>query len=140
MGTFTVPDPPATTSDQQQSQITGGSAPVLVQTASSSTDKKTKSGKKSKSSSVPTQQQAYSAPITDSCGGSAGATGVSSVRGLPVALAMPSRASVVPGATAVLSAASTSQYSQPLLPMLDLDSETDSNHDTALTLACTGGR
>ena len=24
-------------------------------------------------------------------------------------------------------------------PMVDLDSETDSNHDTALTLACAGG-
>jgi hypothetical protein len=69
MGTFTVPHPPATTSDQQQqSQIAGGSTPVSVQMASSSTDKKTKSGKKSKVSSVPTQQQVYSAPITDASG------------------------------------------------------------------------
>jgi hypothetical protein len=65
MGTFTVPHPPATTSDQQ-SQI--ASTPVSVQVASSSTDKKTKSGKKSKASSLPTQQQVYSAPNTDSSG------------------------------------------------------------------------
>ena len=42
----------------------------------------------------------------------------------------------VPGAAGT---AAAGQYNQPLLPMLDLDSETDSNHDTALTLACTGG-
>ena len=28
---------------------------------------------------------------------------------------------------------------RPPLPMIDLDTETDSNHDTALTLACAGG-
>lgn len=71
----------------------------------------------------------------------AGAAGTPSVGGLAVpAPVPPAGASVVTGGAAVGGAAtSASQYSQPLLPMLDLDSETDSNHDTALTLACTGG-
>jgi ankyrin repeat domain-containing protein 17 len=41
------------------------------------------------------------------------------------------------GATAVSPAVVASQPSS--VPYFDLDSETDSNHDTALTLACAGG-
>lgn len=31
------------------------------------------------------------------------------------------------------------QVSPPLYPSIDLDAQTESNHDTALTLACAGG-
>lgn len=51
--------------------------------------------------------------------------------GVPVPVPVP------PAGTTAASGAG--QFGQSLLPMLDLDSETDSNHDTALTLACTGG-
>lgn len=83
---------------------------------------------------------ATATPLSHFANMPAGAVGAPSVGGLPVpAPVPPAGASVVAGGAPVPGATSAGQYSQPLLPMLDLDSETDSNHDTALTLACTGG-
>lgn len=90
--------------------------------------------------SVPPGSMAASIPSAHYASMPAGAAGMSSAGGLPVPASVPpSGTSVVTGGAVVPNATSASQYSQPLLPMLDLDSETDSNHDTALTLACTGG-
>lgn len=90
--------------------------------------------------SVPPGSMAASVPSAHYANMPAGAAGMASTGGLPVPASVPpAGASVVPGGAVAPNSASASQYSQPLLPMLDLDSETDSNHDTALTLACTGG-
>jgi ankyrin repeat domain-containing protein 17 len=52
-------------------------------------------------------------------------------------------AAYVPGAAegypGYAAAAGGAVQQAPGVPVVDLDSETDSNHDTALTLACAGG-
>lgn len=68
--------------------------------------------------------------------------GAGGVAPLPVPVPVCATTGSATPATAAPTSSTTAaagQYNQPLLPMLDLDSETDSNHDTALTLACTGG-
>lgn len=71
-------------------------------------------------------------------------TGVAPTCSAPVPAPHPNQpvgasTAALPAGSGASTTAAAGQYNQPLLPMLDLDSETDSNHDTALTLACTGG-
>lgn len=61
---------------------------------------------------------------------------------MPISIPFPgSDGTNVPGGpyNAMGTPSNVCQYAPLPTPLIDVDSETDSNHDTALTLACAGG-
>jgi ankyrin repeat domain-containing protein 17 len=113
--------------EQQQLQQQQPDLPPVNPTQPGSTKKVKKSGTGVKKDAVATawDQNEMFADANDPTGGG---------RQYPAVYQQPAAAAACPGGSAAVAAAAAAATS-----VVDLDSETDSNHDTALTLACAGG-